>query len=117
LQIDDVVDATPVHFFGGCWGLIAAGLFTTKLDYGAIRDPLLADECSGVFYGGSGGTLAANIILGLAIVAWVGASSMVVFIVTKLTLGVRVSKTVELVGMDDSKHGGQSFPEISAKAG
>ena len=27
LRIDDVVDASPVHFFCGMWGTIAAGLF------------------------------------------------------------------------------------------
>ena len=27
LRIDDVVDASPVHFFCGMWGTLAAGLF------------------------------------------------------------------------------------------
>ena len=27
LEIDDVVDASPVHFFCGIWGTLAAGLF------------------------------------------------------------------------------------------
>ena len=30
LQIDDVVDASPVHFFCGIWGSIATGLFASK---------------------------------------------------------------------------------------
>lgn len=29
-QVDDVVDATPIHFFCGIWGVIAASLFATK---------------------------------------------------------------------------------------
>lgn len=29
-QVDDVVDAIPVHFACGAWGVIAASLFATK---------------------------------------------------------------------------------------
>lgn len=29
-QIDDVVDAIPVHLGCGIWGVLAAGLFATK---------------------------------------------------------------------------------------
>lgn len=30
LQIDDPLDASPVHFFCGIWGLLAVGIFATK---------------------------------------------------------------------------------------
>jgi ammonium transporter, Amt family len=30
VEIDDVTDAIPVHFFNGVWGLVAAGLFTKR---------------------------------------------------------------------------------------
>lgn len=29
LEIDDPLDAAPVHFFCGLWGVLAAGLFAT----------------------------------------------------------------------------------------
>lgn len=29
LRIDDPLDASPVHFFSGAWGVLAAGLFAT----------------------------------------------------------------------------------------
>lgn len=32
-QIDDVVDASVVHGLCGLWGMVATGLFTTKLGY------------------------------------------------------------------------------------
>lgn len=30
LRIDDPLEASPVHFFCGCWGVLAAGFFATK---------------------------------------------------------------------------------------
>jgi Amt family ammonium transporter len=51
LRIDDPVEAAPVHFFCGMWGLLSVGFFATKtsteLAYGYAAD-------WGVFYGGSG---------------------------------------------------------------
>jgi Amt family ammonium transporter len=31
LKIDDPLDASPVHFFCGMWGVLAAGLFANKV--------------------------------------------------------------------------------------
>lgn len=112
--MDDVVNAAPVHLFCGIWGLMAAGLFTTKFGYSASYYPDRSDECSGLLYGGSGRALAANVVFGLAILAWVGLMSFVLFVTTKLTVGIRVSKQQELAGLDDSKHGGQTYPELRA---
>lgn len=36
LKIDDVVQASPVHFGCGVWGLMASGLLSTKENYGAV---------------------------------------------------------------------------------
>jgi ammonia channel protein AmtB len=33
IGVDDVVDATAVHVLGGAWGIIAAGLFTSRESY------------------------------------------------------------------------------------
>ena len=35
MEIDDVVDASPVHLFCGMWGTIAAGLFANPKNYNA----------------------------------------------------------------------------------
>lgn len=32
-QVDDVVDASVVHGLCGLWGMVATGLFTTKVGY------------------------------------------------------------------------------------
>lgn len=115
--MDDVVDASPVHMFCGVWGLIAAGLFSTKLGYAAAYSEELADECAGLFYGGGGRTLGANFLFALAVMAWVGLLTAVLFVTVKLTVGIRVSTEQETMGLDDSKHGGQTYPELRGMSG
>eukprot|EP00752_Nemacystus_decipiens_P002347 g2217.t1 len=111
--LDDVVNAAPVHLFGGMWGLVAAGIFSSKFSYSAAYfEGDRSDKCAGVLYGGSGRSLAANLVFLIAVLAWVGLTALVLFVVTKLTIGIRVSKQQEIAGMDDSKHGGQTYPEL-----
>ena len=109
MKIDDVVGAVPVHGFCGIWGVIAPGLFTSKEMYASAYYSARATKCAGIFYGGTGDMLAANLVFILAILAWVGVLSTVLFMATKYTIGVRVSLEVEENGMDDSKHGGKVF--------
>ncbi len=40
LEIDDVTDAIPIHLTNGAWGLVAAGLFSTKENYEQVFDAL-----------------------------------------------------------------------------
>lgn len=53
LRIDDVVQASAVHFMCGIWGLISVGLLTTQSDYqsvysdGVFSDPVRDDQCCG----------------------------------------------------------------------
>ncbi|CAN0257487.1 unnamed protein product [Ectocarpus sp. 12 AP-2014] len=110
-KIDDVVDAIPVHCFCGAWGVFAASLFATKDNYGmAYYDR--ADKCAGAFYGGAGNAVGANFVFILAVIAWVVATCMALFMGIKMTVGMRVDKEMEQIGMDDSKHGGQTYPEM-----
>ena len=45
LHIDDVVEATPIHLFGGAWGLLAVGLFDFE------KGVLYNGPNSGTFFG------------------------------------------------------------------
>lgn len=109
MKIDDVVGAVPVHGFCGIWGVIAPGLFTSKEQYASAYYSARAAECAGIFYGGNGNMLAANLVFILAVIGWTGALSLCLFLACKMTIGVRVSLEVEENGMDDSKHGGKVF--------
>eukprot|EP00294_Goniomonas_avonlea_P000413 CAMPEP_0114566104 /NCGR_PEP_ID=MMETSP0114-20121206/14700_1 /TAXON_ID=31324 /ORGANISM="Goniomonas sp, Strain m" /LENGTH=1048 /DNA_ID=CAMNT_0001752465 /DNA_START=8 /DNA_END=3154 /DNA_ORIENTATION=+ len=86
LQIDDPVDAITTHFCVGLWGILAVGLFHEKL---------------GAFNGG-GGKLFGVQLLGLIIV--IVFTAVIAFlgfkIGDKLLKGARVSKAVEMAGMD-----------------
>ena len=106
MQIDDVVDAIGVHLFCGVWGTIAASLFSTKDNY-ALAYYGEPDKCAGVFYGGQGNALAANLVFILAVLVWTGVTCMTLFICIKHTVGIRVTSEEEFIGMDDSKHGGR----------
>lgn len=108
LQIDDVVDCIPVHFFCGMWGVVAAGLFATAENYSMAYG---GNSC-GLFYkcdGNSGRQFAANIVFILAIIAWVGSMSFIMFSTLKYFDVLRVSASVEEEGLDISEHGGHCY--------
>ena len=131
LQIDDAVNATPVHFFCGAWGLIAPGLFARGVNMRAAY----GNHRTGLFYGGNGTMLAVQILAFLAITIWATVNMLPFFIIMN-TLGwyvlflllvnnilnrFRVPEHQEILGLDESKHGGSAYshgrPGDSSKAG
>merc|ERR1711939_102357 len=91
-QVDDVIDAPPVHYFCGMWGVLATGLF--------MSDALCAPHKAGLFYGGGGTVLGWQICGIVAITAWTG-------ILTALVLGpmhylgcLRLTEEEEKMGLD-----------------
>jgi len=67
-QIDDPVDAAPVHAFNGVWGMVATGLFAQKEHMAASYGKDFGHY--GLFYGGDGTLLATQLIACLAIIGW-----------------------------------------------
>ena len=65
----------------------------------------------GLFYGGRGTLFVANLAGPIIIVAWVAATSLVLFMILKFFGIFRVSEEVEIAGSDVSKHGGMAYPE------
>mmetsp|Transcript_39786 Transcript_39786/g.93220 ORF Transcript_39786/g.93220 Transcript_39786/m.93220 type:complete len:190 (+) Transcript_39786:290-859(+) len=94
LKIDDAVDAVPVHFFCGLWGVIAAALF---------------DRDGGLFMTGKGWQLAVNIYLILFVIGWVGVTMTPYFLLLKTVGWFRVEALEEDVGLDVSHHGGSAY--------
>lgn len=90
LKIDDPVGAIGVHGFCGAAGTILTGLFA--LD-------------KGVFYGGGYSFLGVQILGVVAVILWVTITMTVIFQVIKKTIGLRVSKEEEILGLDRKEHG------------
>lgn len=89
-HIDDPVGASSVHGVCGVVGVILTGVFAKDggLLYGGGIS-LLKVQCEGV----------------LAIAVWVFAAMFVLMIILKYTMGIRVSKEAEILGIDRCEHG------------
>lgn len=94
LKIDDPVGALSVHLVNGIWGTLAVGLFNQE---------------KGLFYGAGIGQLINQIIGIVSIGAFTVAFSVVVWLVLKQTLGIRVKKDEELIGLDIGEHGMEAY--------
>merc|ERR1712178_242998 len=67
LKIDDVVDAGPVHFWCGIWGVLGLGLFADDAGTGLAS---AGDDASGIglFYGDGVKLFGANFLLVICII-------------------------------------------------
>lgn len=73
---------------------MSVGFFATKQDIHLAYD--FDDPDAGVFYGGSGHQLGMQIFGVVMIIIFVGALSFLLFYLIKITVGMRVSKEVEV---------------------
>jgi Amt family ammonium transporter len=95
VKIDDPVGALSVHLVNGVFGTLAIGLFATD---------------GGLFYGGGAARLVSQVIGVAAFGAMVFGLSMVVWLVLKMTMGVRVTAAEEAEGLDMGEHGMDAYP-------
>jgi Amt family ammonium transporter len=105
LKIDDAVDAIPVHFANGIWGVLAVGLFA---------DPVLMPiagynpERPGLFYGN--GYLLLTQFTGVCfIMGWVLCIMFPFFMMLNALGMFRVDALEEEVGLDISHHRGAAY--------
>jgi ammonium transporter, Amt family len=97
LKVDDPVGAVAVHGCNGAWGCLALGLFADGT-YGDGWNGV-PGTVRGLFYGDPG-QLVAQIIGICANLVYVGTIGLVVFKLTDLLVGNRVSSATELQGLD-----------------
>ncbi|MCR5290449.1 MAG: ammonium transporter [Treponema sp.] len=90
VKIDDPAGAISVHGVNGLWGTLCVGLFA--------RD-------GGLFTTGQCGRLLVQLVGALATIAFVGLCAFVLFKVIKETIGLRVSPSEEIGGLDLPEHG------------
>ncbi|MDR1518774.1 MAG: ammonium transporter [Planctomycetota bacterium] len=90
LKIDDPVGAFGVHGLCGAVGTILTGALA--LD-------------GGLFYGGGFNFLGIQTLGVVSVAIWVAAAMSVVYLVINATIGLRVSPSEEIMGLDIEEHG------------
>ena len=89
LRIDDPVGAISVHGTAGIWGLLAV-LFNNDASIGWV-------QLVGI----------------LAIFAWVFSMSLLVWLLLRLTVGIRIDEEHEYEGVDLHECGLEAYPEFT----
>ena len=100
LHIDDPVGAIPVHGMCGIWGTLCVGIFG-KAALGLPNE--------GVIYGGNPMQFGIQMIGSISTVVFVLVSMGLVFKIIDMTVGLRVSRTEELRGLDIGEHGMEAY--------
>ena len=107
--IDDPAGAISVHGVAGLWGLLAVGIFANGrcgvLINGVQRDRFAVDGVRGLLYGDAG-QLAAQAIGAVVLVAFGLVISWAWFQFANRCVPMRVSRDVELEGLDGPELGG-----------
>ena len=101
LKIDDAVGAASVHGVAGAFGTLAIGLWGVD-----------GDTAIGLFNGGGASQLGVQATGVLAYAVWSIGLSFIVFTILKKTMGLRVSKEIEIEGLDVHEHGSIAYPGV-----
>uniref|UniRef100_A0A7S4DAR9 Ammonium transporter n=1 Tax=Heterosigma akashiwo TaxID=2829 RepID=A0A7S4DAR9_HETAK len=111
-KIDDPLEASSVHGACGLWGVLAVGLFA----YPGLTDG--SRSGTGLFLGGNGRLLGAQLLGGAVVVAWTGAVALLTFKALDKLPGcqLRVDKDAELLGLDFAHHDGFAYPDLNKDA-
>lgn len=105
-KYDDPLEAAQLHGGCGAWGLLFTGLFAHKQ---FVHEIYGSGRPYGLFMGGGGKLLGAQIIQILVIIGWVSATMGPLFYVLKKLKLLRVSTDDEMAGMDMTRHGGFAY--------
>ncbi|KAL2607738.1 hypothetical protein R1flu_026311 [Riccia fluitans] len=106
LKYDDPLEAAQLHGGCGAWGLIFTGLFAREK---YVSEAYGTGRGHGLFMGGGGKLLAAQIIEILVISGWVLATMGPLFLLLKRFNLLRISSDDEVAGMDLTRHGGAAY--------
>jgi ammonium transporter, Amt family len=103
IKVDDPVGAVSVHGVCGALGTLWVGLFATE---------------GGLFDGGGASLLVTQVVGIVAVAAWVGIATGVLFTALKAADLLRVSAEEETEGLDVYEHGSPGYaPDVLAGAG
>ena len=108
-NFDDSLDVVGVHLVGGIWGSLSVGFFGTSVVNSVGVD--------GIFYGG-GTELLAKQALGVGLVAaYSFIATLIIGFAIEKTIGFRVSRQVEVEGIDLKEHAESAYELASSSRG
>src|SRR5215216_1781630 len=107
-KIDDPVGAVPVHFFNGLWGVLAVGIFANGNPDTAAWNGV-ESAVTGLLYGSTTQILAQFAEVASIFVVVFGLSYVFFKVLAALKL-LRVSREVELQGLDIPEMGALGYP-------
>jgi Amt family ammonium transporter len=99
LGYDDTLDAFGIHGIGGTIGALLTGVFA---------DPAINSAGKGLLYGNPGQLWTQMIAVGVTI-AYSAIMTLIIFMVIKVTVGLRVGAEEETIGLDESEHGERAY--------
>jgi Amt family ammonium transporter len=108
-KVDDAVGAAPVHLANGIWGVLAVGIFANGNPDTALWNGI-ATPVTGLLYGG-GGQFIAQVFEAVAVGGTVFISSLIFFKILVAVKMLRVSREVELEGLDGPEMGSYGYPK------
>ena len=106
---DDSLDVVGVHLVGGIWGSLSIGLFGTHVVNSIGLD--------GILYGGGAAllgkqALGVGLVLGYSFIA-----TLIIGFAIEKTIGFRVSREVEIEGIDLKEHAESAYELASSSRG
>ncbi|HRR89415.1 MAG TPA: ammonium transporter family protein [Eubacteriales bacterium] len=109
IKVDDPVGATSVHLVCGIFRTLCVGLF-------AKEGVTSLSTANGLFFGGGFRLLGVETLGVVVVGAFVFATSALVWLALKKTVGIRVSLSEELRGLDIGEHGNEAYPDFALVA-
>lgn len=100
-KIDDPVGAISVHGVCGALGTLLVGVFAEAQYAGP--------GINGLLFGGGFSLLGIQTLGVISVFGWTVATTGVLFLIIKLTVGLRVKKEEELRGLDIDEHGMEAY--------
>ena len=109
LGFDDSLDVVGVHLVGGIWGSLSIGFFGTSVVNSVGLD--------GILYGG-GTALLMKQLLGVGVVfAYSFIATLIIGYAIEKTIGFRVTREVEIEGIDLKEHAESAYELASSSRG
>jgi len=101
--IDDALDVFACHGVGGIIGALLTGVFAEKI--------INAAGSNGVAFGNLSQLGSQAIAVG-ATIAFAGTMTFIILKALDKTIGLRVSKEEEIIGLDLTQHGEEAYPDM-----